>query len=338
MTCSSPPLAAADDQSASILSVRAHTADICRVLDEFYQAPLPDFYGQKSCEVWSTGHWFFNAALRMGGIPKGSVIEVFGEPASGKTSLSYALIAEVQRQGGVVALANAEYAFDAHYAQQWGVQLQELVLIEAESEQQEYEVLLSLVRTGQIDFVVVDTLSALSLYGERCSDDFSPTYGDITTELRMFLSQVAELSSSYYTTFLFLTQLRAFWQGEQNYWVTTGRSSLAEYAQLRFQLFATECSASSLPVAACPLHLKIFKHPHFSISASGSLSFVFPLRPSACGHCSYTYWLTHSQTGRHLLVAFYLFFIHLPSAPFAVLLSPRPTAFRFLRHLLSRSW
>src|SRR6202043_965787 len=111
--------------------------------------------------VISTGSISFDAALGVGGVPRGRVTEIFGPESSGKTTLALQVIAEAQKLGGLAAFVDAEHALDAAYAQKLGVELDNLLVSQPDNGEQALEIVEVLVRSGGVDVVVVDSVAAL---------------------------------------------------------------------------------------------------------------------------------------------------------------------------------
>src|SRR5512143_1096591 len=117
--------------------------------------------GEKEIDVVSTGSIGLDAALGVGGLPRGRVVEIYGPESSGKTTLALHAIAEVQRQGGVAAFVDAEHALDVTYARKLGVNLSDLLVSQPDTGEQALEIAEQLVRSGAVDLVVVDSVAAL---------------------------------------------------------------------------------------------------------------------------------------------------------------------------------
>ncbi|HEX7809412.1 MAG TPA: recombinase RecA, partial [Thermoanaerobaculia bacterium] len=109
----------------------------------------------------STGSIGVDAALGVGGVPRGRIIEIFGPESSGKTTLSLHIIAEAQRAGGLAAFIDAEHALDAEYAKKLGVDVDNLLVSQPDSGEQALEIAEVLVRSGAIDVIVIDSVAAL---------------------------------------------------------------------------------------------------------------------------------------------------------------------------------
>ena len=121
-------------------------------------------------QVVSTGSLGLDIALGVGGLPRGRVIEIYGPESSGKTTLTLQVIAEMQKQGGTCAFVDAEHALDSQYAQKLGVNLQDLLISQPDTGEQALEVVDSLVRSGAVDLVVVDSVAALTPKAELEGD------------------------------------------------------------------------------------------------------------------------------------------------------------------------
>ncbi len=113
-------------------------------------------------QVVSTGSLGLDIALGVGGLPRGRVVEIYGPESSGKTTLTLQVIAEMQKQGGTCAFVDAEHALDVQYAQKLGVQLSDLLISQPDTGEQALEIVDSLVRSGAVDLIVVDSVAALT--------------------------------------------------------------------------------------------------------------------------------------------------------------------------------
>ena len=113
-------------------------------------------------EVIPTGSLTLDLALGVGGLPKGRVVEIYGPESSGKTTLAIPAVAEVQKQGGIAAIVDAEHAFDQFYAQKLGVDIENLLISQPDNGEQALEIADNLIRSGAIDLLVVDSVAALT--------------------------------------------------------------------------------------------------------------------------------------------------------------------------------
>jgi len=110
----------------------------------------------------STGSIGLDAALGVGGLPKGRVVEIYGPESSGKTTLAIHAVAEAQKAGGIAAFIDAEHAFDRFYAQKLGVDIQNLLVSQPDNGEQALEITENLIRSGAIDVIVIDSVAALT--------------------------------------------------------------------------------------------------------------------------------------------------------------------------------
>lgn len=116
----------------------------------------------ENIEVIPTGSLTLDVALGVGGFPKGRIVEIYGPESSGKTTLAIHAIAEVQKQGGIAAIVDAEHAFDQFYAQKLGVDVENLLISQPDNGEQALEIADNLIRSGAIDLLVVDSVAALT--------------------------------------------------------------------------------------------------------------------------------------------------------------------------------
>ena len=122
---------------------------------------LGDSGGRLNLSVISSGSLALDIALGVGGLPRGRVIEIFGPESSGKTTVALHAIAQAQKQGGFAAFIDAEHALDPAYAQKLGVNIDELLVSQPDTGEQALEIAESLVRSGAIDVIVIDSVAAL---------------------------------------------------------------------------------------------------------------------------------------------------------------------------------
>ena len=116
-------------------------------------------------DVVSTGSLGLDIALGIGGLPRGRVIEIYGPESSGKTTLALHAVAEVQKRGGIAAYVDAEHALDPVYARKLGVDIDELLISQPDTGEQGLEITDTLVRSGGVDIVVIDSVAALDAQG-----------------------------------------------------------------------------------------------------------------------------------------------------------------------------
>jgi len=161
-----------------------------------------------SDNVISTGCLSLDVALGVGGIPKGRIIEVFGPESSGKTTLALHVVAEAQKVGGYAAFIDAEHAMDPEYAKNLGVNLDELLVSQPDSGEQSLEITETLVRSGAIDIIVIDSVAALvpraELEGEMGDSHMGLQARLMSQALRKLTGTVSRSN----TTVLFVNQIR----------------------------------------------------------------------------------------------------------------------------------
>ncbi len=158
--------------------------------------------------VISTGCLSLDVALGVGGVPKGRIIEVFGPESSGKTTLALHIVAEAQKDGGYAAFIDAEHAMDPEYAKNLGVNLEELLVSQPDSGEQSLEIAETLVRSGALDIIVVDSVAALvpraELEGEMGDSHMGLQARLMSQALRKLTGTVSRSN----TTVLFVNQIR----------------------------------------------------------------------------------------------------------------------------------
>lgn len=185
----------------------------------------------------STGSIGLDAALGVGGLPKGRVVEIYGPESSGKTTLALHAIAESQKQGGIAAFIDAEHAFDRFYAQKLGINIDDLLISQPDNGEQALEITENLIRSGAIDIIVIDSVAALTPRSE-----IEGEMGDSKVGLhaRLMSQALRKLTSTISKTgccCVFINQLREkigimFGNPE----TTTGGNALKFYASIRLDI------------------------------------------------------------------------------------------------------
>lgn len=156
----------------------------------------------------STGSIGLDDALGIGGLPRGRIIEIFGPESSGKTTLSLHAIAEAQRAGGVCAFIDAEHALDPEYARKVGVKLEELLISQPNTGEQALEIVESLVRSGKIDVVVIDSVAALTPKDEIEGEMGAHHVGKQARLMSQALRKLTSIVSKTKTVVIFINQIR----------------------------------------------------------------------------------------------------------------------------------
>jgi recombination protein RecA len=188
-------------------------------------------------EVISTGSLGLDIALGVGGIPKGRIIEIYGPESSGKTTLTLHAVAECQRQGGTCAFIDAEHALDPVYAKKLGVNVDELLISQPDSGEQALEICDTLVRSGAIDMVIVDSVAALVPKAELEGEMGDATMGAQARLMSQALRKITGTVNRTQCTVIFINQIRQkigvmFGNPE----TTTGGNALKFYASVRMDI------------------------------------------------------------------------------------------------------
>lgn len=188
----------------------------------------------------STGSIGLDAALGIGGLPKGRVVEIYGPESSGKTTLAIHAIAEAQKKGGIAAFIDAEHAFDRFYSEKLGVDIQNLYVSQPDNGEQALEIADNLIRSGAIDIVVIDSVAALTpkseIEGEMGDSKMGLQARLMSQALRKLTSNISKSG----TICIFINQLREkigvmFGNPE----TTTGGNALKFYASVRLDIRRT---------------------------------------------------------------------------------------------------
>ncbi len=158
--------------------------------------------------VISTGSIGLDAALGIGGLPRGRIIEIFGPESSGKTTLTLHVIAEAQKLGGICAFIDAEHALDPEYAKRIGVKTNELLISQPDTGEQALEIVESLVRTGKIDVIVVDSVAALTPKDEIEGDMGAHHVGKQARLMAQALRKLTAIVAKSKTIIIFINQIR----------------------------------------------------------------------------------------------------------------------------------
>lgn len=187
--------------------------------------------------VIPTGSIGLNAALGVGGYPRGRVIEIYGPESSGKTTLALHAIAEAQKNGGIAAFIDAEHAFDRYYAEKLGVQTDDLLISQPDDGEQALEIADQLIRSAAIDIIVIDSVAALTPRKEIEGDMGDSNVGLQARLMSQALRKLTANISKTNTTCIFINQLREkigvmFGNPE----TTTGGNALKFYASVRLDI------------------------------------------------------------------------------------------------------
>ncbi len=185
----------------------------------------------------STGSIGLDAALGVGGVPRGRIIEIFGPESSGKTTLSLHVIAEAQKHGGICAFIDAEHAMDPEYAKRLGVKIDELLISQPDTGEQALEIVDSLVRSGKLDVIVIDSVAALTPKDEIEGDMGAYHVGKQARLMSQALRKLTAIVAKTKTIVIFINQIRMqigvmFGNPE----TTTGGKALKFYSSVRLDI------------------------------------------------------------------------------------------------------
>ena len=211
--------------------------------------------------VIPTGSLTLYMALGIGGYPKGRIIEIYGPESSGKTTLTLHAIAEVQKQGGTAAFIDAEHAIDPVYAKNLGVNIDELILSQPDSGEQGLEIAETLVRSGAIDLVVVDSVAALVPQVELDGEMGDQQMGLQARLMSKALRKLSGVMNKTDCTIIFINQLREkigvmFGNPE----TTTGGRALKFYSSVRVEIRRSEAIKNGTEIVGNKVNIKVVKN------------------------------------------------------------------------------
>src|SRR5688572_6560731 len=242
---------------------RALTAALAQIDKQFGKGTVM-LMGDKNVEpheVIGTGSLMLDMALGIGGLPKGRVIEIYGPESSGKTTLTLQVIAQCQKAGGTAAFVDAEHALDPGYAQKLGVNLDDLLVSQPDTGEQALEIVDTLVRSGAVDIVVVDSVAALTPRAE-----IEGEMGDSLPGLqaRLMSQALRKLTASINKSqciVLFINQIRhkiGVMYGSPE--TTTGGNALKFYASVRLDIRRTGAIKDRDEVVGNATRVKVVKN------------------------------------------------------------------------------
>ena len=219
--------------------MKALQAALAKIEKDFGKGSIMKMGEEKieNVEVIPTGSIGLNAALGVGGYPKGRIIEIFGPESSGKTTLAIHAIAECQKAGGVAAFIDAEHAFDRFYAEKLGVDIDNLYMSQPDNGEQALEIADQLIRSSAVDILVVDSVAALTPKKEIEGDMGDSAVGLQARLMSQALRKLTSTISKTKATCIFINQLREkigvmFGNPE----TTTGGNALKFYSSVRLDI------------------------------------------------------------------------------------------------------
>ena len=216
----------------------------------------------ENIEAISSGSLGLDAALGVGGYPRGRVVEIYGPESSGKTTLTLHAIAESQKAGGIAAFIDAEHAFDRYYAQNLGVDIDNLIISQPDHGEQALEIADNLIRSGAIDMVVIDSVAALTPKSEIEGEMGDSKMGLHARLMSQALRKLTGSISKTNCTVMFINQLREkigvmFGNPE----TTTGGNALKFYASIRLDIRrSTQIKDSNGAVLGNKTRVKVVKN------------------------------------------------------------------------------
>ena len=219
--------------------MKALQAAMAKIEKDFGKGSIMKMGDEKieNVEVIPTGSIGLNAALGVGGYPKGRIVEIYGPESSGKTTLAIHAIAECQKAGGIAAFIDAEHAFDRFYAEKLGVDIDNLYMSQPDNGEQALEIADQLIRSSAIDLLIVDSVAALTPKNEIEGDMGDSAVGLHARLMSQALRKLTGTIAKTNTTCIFINQLREkigvmFGNPE----TTTGGNALKFYASVRLDI------------------------------------------------------------------------------------------------------
>ncbi len=209
----------------------------------------------------STGSLGLDLALGIGGLPRGRVVEIFGPESSGKTTLTLHTVAEAQKSGGVAAFIDAEHALDLTYAKKLGVHVDDLLVSQPDTGEQALEIAETLVRSGAIDIIVIDSVAALVPRAEIEGEMGDAHMGLLARLMSQALRKLTAAISKSQTTVVFINQLRmklgvVFGNPE----TTTGGNALKFYSSVRLDIRRIESIKDGQEVMGSRVRVRVVKN------------------------------------------------------------------------------
>ena len=229
-----------DEQNPMVSEkLKALQAAMAKIEKDFGKGSVMKLGDEKieNVEVIPTGSLALDAALGVGGYPKGRIIEIFGPESSGKTTLAIHAIAQAQKNGGIAAFIDAEHAFDRFYAAKLGVDIDQLLISQPDNGEQALEIADQLISSAAIDIIVVDSVAALTPKAEIEGDMGDNKVGLQARLMSQALRKLTSTISKTNTTCIFINQLREkigvmFGNPE----TTTGGNALKFYSSVRLDI------------------------------------------------------------------------------------------------------
>ena len=222
---------------------------------------LGDPGAQVAVETIPTGSLSLDLALGLGGVPRGRIVEVYGPESSGKTTVALHMIAEVQKRGGVAGFIDAEHALDPVYAKAIGVDIDNLYISQPDYGEQALEITETMVRSGAVDIIVVDSVAALVPKAEIDGDMGDSHMGLQARLMSQALRKLAGAINKSKTVLIFINQLREkigvmFGNPE----TTTGGRALKFYSSVRVEISRSEAIKNGTEIVGNKVNIKVVKN------------------------------------------------------------------------------
>lgn len=222
---------------------------------------LGDYQADRTIEVTPTGSISLDIALGVGGIPKGRIIEVYGPESSGKTTVALHMVAEVQKRGGIAGFIDAEHALDPVYAKNIGVDIDNLYISQPDTGEQGLEITETMVRSGAVDIIIVDSVAALVPKAEIDGDMGDSHVGLQARLMSQALRKLTGIISKSNCTVIFINQLREkvgvmFGNPE----TTTGGRALKFYSSIRLDVRRIETLKQAGEMIGNRTRIKVVKN------------------------------------------------------------------------------
>ena len=222
---------------------------------------LGDSAAQNGIEVIPTGCLTLDYALGIGGVPRGRIIEIYGPESSGKTTVTLHLLAEAQKLGGTAAFIDAEHALDPTYAKNLGVNIDELYISQPDTGEQALDICESLVRSGAVDIVIIDSVAALTPKAEIDGEMGDNFIGSQARLMSQALRKLTAITNKSKTCVVFINQLRdkiGVMYGSPE--TTTGGKALKFYSSIRMDIRKVEAIKSGSEIVGNRTRIKIVKN------------------------------------------------------------------------------
>jgi len=222
---------------------------------------MSDYGTKMNVESIPTGSIALDVALGGGGVPRGRVVEIYGPESSGKTTLCYHIMAEAQKLGGVAAYVDAEHAFDPEYAARCGLDLDALLISQPDSGEQALEIAETLVRSGALDVVVIDSVAALVPRAELEGEMGDSHVGLMARLMSQALRKLVGAVSKSHCSLIFTNQIRmkiGVMYGNPE--TTTGGQALKFYASVRMEIRRVESIKQGTDISGNRVRVKVVKN------------------------------------------------------------------------------